>query len=410
LRQGATLFLSNSLGQALAFLTSIAVGRLLGVHSFGQYATVMALVFVLGVFAEMGMETHLTREVARSPARSRELLLASLLAKSMLGGVLALALALPALAGLLAPDRSSVPAVQVAGLLLVLNAYNASFSAVFRAWGRMGYVLAINVSGLSLQLAGAIPVLVAFRSVPALMVWLVVVQVYELALGWWLFRKSERMYGTGALHPRLRYLAADLLRRSLPFTLAGVVGALTLRIDLFLIEALRGVSSAGVYGVALRLADLLVLAPNSLYAALLPALAVAHNGGSVGTTYREAVRAMALVGLVATLLGLLLADLFVWFSFGEDFRAAAHPLQVLSLMLPALLVNRTTTVQLYASYREAHANVGLVLNLGVRVAMGLMLVGAWGAPGAALAAVSGECALLCFYYLTGAMRAESTQR
>lgn len=424
LRRGGTLLLSNGLGQGLAFLTSIAIGHVLDVVAFGQYAVVMALVFVLGILAEAGLETSLAREIARAPAQSRALLGASLWAKAGLGGGLAVLLGLPPVAALLAPTPAAVLAVQLAGPLILLNAWNASFSAIFRAWGRMHYILAINVAGLGIQLVGTLALLRLAPQVAVLLAWLILVQVGELAAGLALFRVGSRQYAVGRDVPEgqsgirhqvsgfgpaygLRPTAYALLRRSWPFAVAGAIGALMLRVDLFLIEGLRGPTAVGIYAVASRLQGLLSLAPSSFFAALLPALAAAHSAGGAagaGPTYRGARRQMAGAGLAATAVGLLGADALVWASFGPAYSAAAPSLRLLALGIVPFLVNSTTTIHLYATGREGWANRVLGLNLAVRVGLGLLLVNAWGAPGAALADLLGESAALLAYWRSGAMQ------
>ena len=422
-KRGATLFLSNSVGQALAFLASVAIGRLLGPEAFGHYATVMAIAFVLGLVVEAGIETSLTREIASEPQRSAELLTASLWAKGLLGAVVASLLATPAVAGLLAPDSSVVAAVQLAGILVALNSWNASFSATFRAWDRMGYVLLINVTGLGVQLAGVVAVVLTFRNVNAIIAWLVAVQIIELAGGVLLFKRGWRAIGKGTLssrsglgNPMLPRAGARgalwaLLRRSWPFALAGVLGALTLRIDLFLIEALRGSSEVGVYSVAMRLHELLGLAPNSFFAALFPAMAAIYGttrevGGASAETYRAALRRMGLAGVVVALAGVLLADALVGLTFGGEYAGAASSLRLLSLLLLPLLLNRTTTVYLYATRREWQANAVMLLNLLVRAAFGYIFVSYWGAPGAAAANLLAESVVLVVYWRVGAMRSK----
>ena len=208
-------------------------------------------------------------------------------------------------------------------------------------------------------------------------------------------------------------VAVDLLRQSWPFALAGLLGALTIRADLFLIELLRGTYEAGIYGVATRLSDLLALAPGSFFAALLPALAAVHAGGgsaAAGGVYRAVVRRMALAGAVAALVGLAIADFVVVLSFGAAYRQAAMPLRMLVLVLVPLLVNRTTTVYLYATRREGLANMALALGLAVRLAAGMMLVNVWGAPGAALADLVAECCVFVFYQWSGVMKGSAAGR
>ena len=92
LRRGATLFVSNGVGQALAFVASVAIARILGVQSFGFYAAIMAVVFVLSLFVEAGLETTLSREVAANPDRATKLLIGSIAIKLFLGGTISLVL------------------------------------------------------------------------------------------------------------------------------------------------------------------------------------------------------------------------------------------------------------------------------------------------------------------------------
>jgi O-antigen/teichoic acid export membrane protein len=405
-RRGATLFVSNSVGQGLAFLTSIVVGRTLGVQGFGEYAAIMALVFVIGLTIEAGMEAVVTRDVARDPTQAPQLLLSSLIVKGTFAALVALFLAAPLVAAALAPSPGSVGAVQIAGVLIALNAANSSFSAVFRGWGRMNYVLAINVSGSALQLLGAFAVLSLTRSVAALIAWLAAVQLFELALGIALFRRGAPapIEHTG----RLLSLptARALLKSGLPFALAGIMTALVTRVDLFLVEALRGAGQVGIYSVAQRLHELLALAPNSFFGALFPALATAHAAGGLGAssaTYSVAARRMAAAGLVGALVGLVFADVLVSWTFGPAYADSVPVLRIMSVLLIPLLVNRTTTAHLYATHREGLANRLVAMNLVLRAALGYLLVSLWGVLGAALAVLLAECATLLVYWAIGAM-------
>ena len=104
------------------------------------------------------------------------------------------------------------------------------------------------------------------------------------------------------------------------------------------------------------------------------------------------------------------ADVLVWIFFGPAYSEAATPLRVLLVSLVPLLVNRTTTVHLYATHREHRANVALVLNLLQRAILGAILVPLWGAVGASVAGLEAECATLIFYSMTGAMGTRGLRR
>jgi O-antigen/teichoic acid export membrane protein len=378
-----TLLVNNSVGQGLAFLTSVAIGRVLGAAAFGSYAAVMAMVFVLGMVAEAGLEASMTREVARRPERSRALLAASLRAKGARGGVLALLLAVPPLAETLAPDPTAVGAIRLSGVLLGLNAANSSFSAVFRAWGKMRYVLLVNLTGLAVQLVGVLVVVHVAPSVTSLIAWLALVQVGELLGGLALFRRGEAQIvregadaapgGSAGTSPTEG--TGPLLRRSLPFALAGVLGALQLRVDLFLVEALRGPAGVAMFSVASRLQGLLTLAPASFFAVLFPALAAAHgeNGSVAGERlYRRALMRMALVGSAAVAVGLALADVLVVVAFGRAYAAARHPADPRRAGIPVCSTPPRPCTSTPPVARDCQLDAAL--NVALRVVVGWPLV------------------------------------
>ncbi len=410
-----TVLVNNGLGQGLAFLASIAIGRALGVTGFGEFATVMALVFVATVTTEAGIEGSLTREVARDPSASRALLGASVRAKLAIGGAVTLLLAARPVAALLAPGAGSVVAVRIAGALVTLNAINSSFSAVFRAWGRMGRVLAINLAGQAVQLVGVVAVLSVARSVPAVVAWFAVVQVGELLAGAALFHLDEPSAAgaPAAAQPVLPGVGPDrsraaraLVRRSLPFALAGVLGTLEMRVDLFLVQWLRGAFTVASYSVASRLSEALGMAANAILPALYPALAAAHvhpDGGREPRLYGRALGYAVLAATAAAALGLSFAAPLVRLTFGPAYAPAVGPLRVLALTLLPALANRATTLRMYAQGRERFANAMDATSLAVRAGLGLVLVTAWGAVGAACANLAAEIVVLATYLLTGAM-------
>jgi release factor glutamine methyltransferase len=421
LRRGATLALSNGIGQALAFAGSLVIARLLGVEGFGYYAGLMALAFVLGLLVELGLEATLAREAAGEDyARSLQLLRSSLVAKLLVGSAVSILLALPPVASFLAPDPSVRGAVQLTGLLITLGAFNSSFGAVFRAWGQMNFVLLINVVGLSVQLIGTALLLLLFRDLIVLFAWLVVVQAIELFMGMFLFRRGgtalQRVASPDGLSAartvsEVLFASLAILRRSWPFAVAGVLSALALRVDLFLIEALRGSAQVGIYSTGTRLTDLLALAPNSFFGALLPEMSAQHKAFSSTRAslpiYERALWRMAFAGLALAVIGLVGADLIVWVFFGPAFAEAAGPLRVLSITLVPLLMNRTTLVGLYATHQEHQANLALTINLAARITFGMLLIPMWSATGAAVTALIAECAVTTFFWLTGALAGSS---
>src|SRR3954452_5486228 len=67
LRGNTLILLVNNIGSAgLAFLISVVIGRSLGAEGLGQYAFVMAWLGPLISFADFGMGSLVTRDVAQN--------------------------------------------------------------------------------------------------------------------------------------------------------------------------------------------------------------------------------------------------------------------------------------------------------------------------------------------------------
>ncbi|MBN8621087.1 MAG: oligosaccharide flippase family protein, partial [Anaerolineae bacterium] len=72
LSRNTLILLVSNIGSALLlFALSAIIGRAYGKEGLGVYSTAMAWVFPLSLIAEFGLNTLLTREIARQPERER---------------------------------------------------------------------------------------------------------------------------------------------------------------------------------------------------------------------------------------------------------------------------------------------------------------------------------------------------
>lgn len=400
-RNTLILLATNFSSAAFGLLISILIARNAGDAALGSYSLALAWSLTLAQFADLGMNTLLTRDLARQPEDTALYVRASLIAKSCLAAVLAAGLWLAA--PLIAPGADAATAIQLGSALIFLNAWYGTFTAVLRASGRMLPILYLNGGGLALQTALTWFLLAQGWGVNALVLLAVAIQGIQLLGGAFVTR---RHYPASAARGRVdRETLRRMLTAALPFAVAGIIGSVELRANLFMLGWMEQERVVGWYSAAARVTDGIRLAPNAFFGALLPALTALTASGSRPALRRLFVRAqLALGGFGLALAALLTAvgpPLLV-LAYGSAFEPAAPALVLLSWdLVPALWVGLLTLL-LYAQNQERRVNLWLALGLGIQVAAAYALIPPFGAAGAAAAALVSDvtlCLILMWFAL-----------
>lgn len=379
-----------------SFLISVIIGRGLGAAALGQYSLALAWSLTLAQFADFGMNTLLTRELAQTPAATPRYLTASLIPKTVLG--LMLALFLLGFAPVITSQPETAIAVQLSALLILLNAWFSSFLTVFRAFGRATPILVINTVGLLLQTGLTFGLIVAGYQVYAVILLVVLVAGIQCLVAAFWYRLQFHFPDKPA-SPDVKFIL-QLLRRALPFAIAGIIGSLELRANIFLLGWLQGEQAVGYYSAASRITDGLRLAPNAFFGALLPALAllsVREHAAATQRLFRRAQWSLFAFGIVVALAITLFAQPLMEWTYGAQFESSRTVLIVLAWgLIPALALGLLVLL-LYAQHQERVVNLVLAIGLALHVGMAIPLILSYGAVGAALAALLSDvvvCALL----------------
>jgi O-antigen/teichoic acid export membrane protein len=194
---------------------------------------------------------------------------------------------------------------------------------------------------------------------------------------------------------RWRSIRATIVE-ALPVGLGALVSVLAFRVDVYLLAALRGEASVGLYSSAYRVFEATQAFPAVLMTVVFPRLAaVRGEAGATSSIRRQSLVALALVGLLVTIAGTSSARFIVEKLFGHSYSDAAAPLAVLCLAAPIMYVNAFLTQELIARGRAGAFARGATLALAVNVAANLLVIPRFGTVGAAAATIASEIALLC---------------
>lgn len=383
------MLVSNFSSAALGLLISILIARNAGVAALGAYSLALAWSLTLAQFADLGMNTLLTRDLARAPRLTASYVTASLISKTVLG--LALTLTLILVAPALTVPGEGTRALQLGAGIILLNAWYGTFTAVLRAFGRMLPILILNASGIALQTVGTHLLVQRGADVQALVALAVSIQGAQLVGAWVTYVRQKR--AQSQIPPEFQFNLAytwRLTRAALPFAIAGILASLELRANVFLLGAIQGERAVGWYSAASRLNEGIRLAPNAFFGAMLPALAMlcAHRGAAhLRAYFRRREIALLGFGAGAALFLSVAAAWLITFLYGETFLPAVPVLILMGWgLIPALWIG-LLTLFLYAQQQEHSVNRLLALGLVLQVVLAVILIAPFGAPGAVGAAL-----------------------
>ncbi len=372
---------------AATAIASVVIARLLGPSGLGTYVLVMALVWIMGVVAGLGLPAGFTYYVSRglcSPAKAVRAGVGAGIGLGAAGGVLTLAAVLLLKSNVL-EGVTWLMALAAAFVLPVALATRLSLSVSvaqerYKRWGGLQIAQAV------LSMMGTILLAIPF-GVTGAVVGFAVGQVVSGGVAITFAARDATSAGaseTGTLRGVFRFGALTWS--------ADVLQLLNYRLDIFLLSALVGSSAVGVYSVAVGVTALGWIAPQALSSVVFPRTA-RHSSGPDGkresTTGDEGIvialrHATALVPVTAVGLSAL-AAIAIPLLYGSAFHQS---IALALILIPGVLAVGVAKVVSAIVAGRGHPEYSLyntLVTAPITIGLYVWLIPALGAFGAALA-------------------------
>ncbi|MEO7446793.1 MAG: oligosaccharide flippase family protein [Humibacillus sp.] len=383
-----TLSAASQLGAKVVHLllnavSTLAVLRYLAPDAYGTYVLVLTVTTLVGVVADFGLPKLAVRELLVPGVREG----------AVVGTVIVLRLALAGVgvAGvqLVLAAFGQSPQVHLAGLVaslgIVVEAVLGILVTIFHARVAQQYDAVVRVAAEAVETTLVLGLIVVGASLP----WLFVAPLVGLVVGTCLaVGLTGRRF---AVRPSFDVtLVRGLVREALPLGPSLMIGVLYLKLDSFVVAALRPTRDLGLYGAAYQPIEYVFLGSAVFINVLYPMAAAAWTGPSRARfveIYRRGTELLVALMLTVPIVVTVVADDLVRLAFGPAYAASAVPLTVLGLAVVLMTVNAWQSLVLLAG---GHQRVTLRYNLvalALSLALCLVLVPAVGLVGAAVAAV-----------------------
>ena len=369
---------------AAGFLTSVVAARLLGTHGVGAAGAAVALATVAAIVANGGINISTIFLLGQRPADVRRILAA--LIPLALGAAILAAILLAAASAVIGPsiglgDRPDL-FLAAAGLAAAIVAYEFIGAIVLGLGQTKTYVTSELVRGVGTLVVTAALLVSVLRSDVGFVLAAGIAIVAAAA-----FNARRVVRSIGPVAPRIDTdVAGEALGIGLRGQIGNILQLMNLRLDQLIVPAFLSLSSAGVYVIAVRVAEALAQVGSAAASLIFPEVARQTDRFDTSMTER-AVRATTVLVAVAALVIGVLAEPFLSIAFGAEFAEGSLALRILLIaMLPLSLV-RILAGDMKGRGRPGTVSVAMGLAAVVTVGLDLILIPRLGIAGAALASV-----------------------
>ncbi|PIS14211.1 hypothetical protein COT65_00220 [Candidatus Shapirobacteria bacterium CG09_land_8_20_14_0_10_47_13] len=321
-------------------ITTILLTGYLGKEGYGDYIFVITLAILFGSLADWGTATIGVREVSKNKDQSPQWLANLFILR--LGLSLAAAVLLMLVSWVMPlPTKDPQPlrqVIQMAGLIVFLVATKASFLIVFQVKLQMYKAALVDIFGsLLILLFSWLAIQKGLGLAP--LVWAVIGAgfVSALAAAALAFKTVKYIFVFDA------GMVRKIISESLPMGAILMLFTIDNKIDTVMLGMMKGSGPVGIYGIAYRVYDVLILGAAYLMNALLPVISQYSDlgkwSGKLRQIYQQSFDILLLGGAVILVVIWAAAPLIVRILTQQKFNDFGDAVPVLRILTLAMFIS-----------------------------------------------------------------------
>jgi O-antigen/teichoic acid export membrane protein len=404
-RNTTVLLVAQVATYLLAFFYMMYAARYLGAAGFGILSFAIAFTAIFGVLTDLGLSPLAVREVARDKSMVPKYLanvgLLKVILVAVTFGLIALTI------NLMGYPQETVTVVYLFGLYVVLGAFTQMFYSIFQAFERMEFQAIGQMLNAALLLGGVIfAIKHGYRVVGFASLYVI---ANGVALGYG-FAVMKLRFSSSASASVAKLVEFDwnfwksMVRKALPFFVAGALDLIALRIAMVILSAMKGDEAVGWYSSSFQIMQVFLFIPAAFLAALYPVLSrfYVSSQESLRFAYEKSFKYLSVLGLPIAVGGTIFADRIILGIFHEGFAPSIIALRVLIWAVPlGFLTQMFGTILASINRQDLAAKIVLAYTV-LNVVMNLILIPRYGYVGASMVMVitSLTAFVPCFYLLS----------
>lgn len=389
--------LAASIGQKVISLVYFAlVARLLGPEQTGLYTSVLATTTIAVVFVDLGLTNVFIRDTARDPSRL-PVALGNMFTVKLATGLLSyVGLLLAVHWSGFGPEFLVLTAVS--GLTMLFDSLHLTLYGALRVRGELKYEAVGMVASQFITLIVGGAALWFWRGpVMLLLVGFLVASMTNAGFAWYQLRRA-------GVTVKWRWPGSHfkgLVIAVIPFALAAIFNRIYSYLDVLMLNRLAGNAATALYSTPSKITFAFQFIPLALVAALYPRLSEFYqtNKAKCAQAFTDSFVYLTLIALPVTLGLYWLAEPLTLFLFGEKYRGAVVPLQILGLSLVWAFASFPVGALLNASNRQTRQTMLTGIVLVINAGLNWYFIPHFGAVAAAWATLIGNVVLTAGGYM-----------
>ena len=360
-----SLFTSQVFGYIITLIFTIYLVRYLGVANYGILSFALALTSMLGIFADFGLNTLMTREVVRNKSLTNKYL--NNIFSIKLIQVTILMIFVVVIVNVLDYPIETVYVLYFMMVFLIFNTFSNFFASLFQSYEKLEYQSMASVLNSILMLMGVLILikydygLVTFTILYALVGGLIL--LYYLFISSKIFKFST---------PKIEIdwdFWKPTIKTAAQFGLIGVFVTIYIWIDSVMLSFMQGNEAVGLYNAAYRIVLFLLFIPTVINSAIFPVMSRLYvsSSNSLEKIVEKYFKFLILIGIPIGVLITILSNQIINLIFGKAFLESAPALQIL-IWATVLTFGNAAFVQLFQSTNKQIlltkiTFIGMVVNI-----------------------------------------------
>lgn len=365
----------NLMNRAVDFAFAALMLRILGPDNAGKYYFAGVIIGWFEILTNFGLNTLLTREVARDRAQANRYLANTTILRLMLLG-----LSTPLLLAVIAFWRAqfglgtdTALAILLLAIALVPGSLSTGLTALFYAYEQAEYPAAITVITVLLKVSLGTPVLLLGGGFVGLAAVAIVVNLATLIILVTLaVRRFFRPYWESDAHLRWH-----MARESWPLMINHLLATLFFKVDVPLLNGLKGNTVVGWYSTAYKWVDALNIIPAYFTLAAFPAMTrqATESKEALLRSYHLSIKLLVMIALPMALITIALAEPLTLLLGGPQYLPhAAIALQLMVVSIPFGWINSLTNYVLIALGQQTRLTRAFALALAFNFTANLVFI------------------------------------
>ena len=378
------LFIGEVISRLLKFFLVLYAARILGVAGWGIFAYAISVVSLFFIFADLGLDRLIIREISKDSLEKMRYLSTAFFFRLILL-IIATCFIL-----IIVPHISNV--TEGRGILLItaiflgFDSLRGFFLTIYRALEQMEKEAFVKLfTNILIVILGFI-VLFTFPSVENFAYAYLGGSLAGLIVTFFAMRK----YFSSLISNFSASLIGQIWRITWPFFIFGITGAVMTYTDMIMLGWWKTPIDLGLYSVAQRLLQFLLIIPSYLAMATFPLFSrlIEEDEGKLKIIFEKILSLVILLGFPMVFGGILLGKDIILIVFGESYMASTLVFQIflagLIIAFPMLIISN----YVFAKNIQRKFVPAAIGSMFLNVILSIFFIPRFGIYGAAVATVT----------------------